>query len=285
MSETPLRSRFVMAGHVKTHYYETGENGPPLVLCHGGGPGSSGEAGFGPIMPALGERYRVIAPDSVGGFGDTDPYAPTPFGIQSRVDHLEDFLDALCLDRFILGGNSQGAWVAAKYAILHPHKVSKLILIGSGSILGSMGVPATPTEGMKTLAAYDGSREAMKRFLEVLIRDKSKITDELVEARQAAAHRPGAAEAFKAFGEGGRRLTDDLNMRLNYDMRHTLPNLDIPTLSLWGESDAFASSDDGRKLVPLLPKIKFHWIPDASHQCTNDQPEIGTKIILDFLAE
>jgi hypothetical protein len=30
-----LRSRYVMAGRVRTHYTESGDNGPPLILCHG----------------------------------------------------------------------------------------------------------------------------------------------------------------------------------------------------------------------------------------------------------
>jgi pimeloyl-ACP methyl ester carboxylesterase len=60
-----ISSRFVMAGHVRTHYSEAGENGPPVVLLHGGGAGSPGEAGFGRVMPALASRYTVYALDSV----------------------------------------------------------------------------------------------------------------------------------------------------------------------------------------------------------------------------
>ena len=47
MAESPIRSRYVMAGRIRTHYSEAGHNGPPIVLLHGGGAGSSGEAGFG----------------------------------------------------------------------------------------------------------------------------------------------------------------------------------------------------------------------------------------------
>jgi pimeloyl-ACP methyl ester carboxylesterase len=272
-----------MAGHVKTHYYESGDNGPPVVLLHGGGAGSSGEAGFGSIMPILGRQYRVIALDSVGGYGDTDAYAPVPYGIQSRVDHLEDFADALCLDKFALGGNSQGAWAAARYAILHPDRVSKLLLVATATITGAMGIPGEQTEGMRVLSAYDGSREAMRRLLQALIMDQSKITDALIDARQANATRPGAAEARKAFGEGTRRFTSDPNLRLNYVMNDTLPKLDIPTIMIWGENDAFAPPELGRKLEPMLPKVKFHWIPNANHQAQNDQPEIVSEIMLDFL--
>src|SRR5437879_1640813 len=118
-----LRSRYVMTGDVKTHYSEAGEDGPPVILLHGGGPGSSGEAGFGRMMSFLAGAHRVLAPDGVGGFGETDPAAPCPEGMQSRVDQLEAFMDALCLVQVCLSGNSQGAWVAAKYALEHPDRV------------------------------------------------------------------------------------------------------------------------------------------------------------------
>src|ERR1043166_1426705 len=117
MPESMLRSRYVMAGHIKTHYVEAGTNGPVVVLLHGGGPGSSGEAGFGRLIPFLAERFQVYAPDGVGGFGETDLNASVAEGMQSRADQLEAFMDALCLDQICLSGNSQGAWVAAKYAL------------------------------------------------------------------------------------------------------------------------------------------------------------------------
>ncbi len=283
MSEMPYRSRYVMAGNVKTHYYEAGDNGSPVVMMHGGGAGSSGEAGFGSIMPILGQKYRVLALDSVGGYGDTDAFAPVPYGIQSRTDHLSDFVDALCLDKFAIGGNSQGAWAAARYAFLHPDRVSKLILVASATITSAMGIKGEVTEGMRVLNAYDGTREAMRRLLQALIMDQNKITDALIDARQASATRPGAAEARKAFAEGTRFFTNDPNLSLNFDMRQTLPKLDIPTICIWGENDAFAPPSIGKQLEPMLPKVKFHWIPRANHQAQNDQPEICSKIIIDFL--
>ena len=95
MSAKELRSRFVMAGGIRTHYSEVGDNGPLIIALHGGGAGSSGAAGAGPLMQALPDEFRVVALDGVGGYGLTDPAAPSPYGLQSRVDHLEDFVDAL----------------------------------------------------------------------------------------------------------------------------------------------------------------------------------------------
>lgn len=283
MTESPLRSRYVMAGRLRTHYSEAGHNGPPVVLLHGGGAGSSGEAGFGRIMPKLGAQFTVYALDSVGGFGDTDAAYPATDGIQSRVEQLEVFIDALCLDQVCVGGNSQGAWVAARYAILHPDRVKKLVLVASSTIANAMGIRGEVTEGMRALQAYDGTRPAMVRLLEALIWDKSQITDELVDRRQEAATRAGAPEARRIFTEGTSRFQNDPSFRLNFEMKHTLPNLNIPAVFIWGEEDKFAPPSLGRQLEKVLPSVPFHFVPRAGHQAQTDQPDAVSKIMLDFL--
>lgn len=281
MADITLRSRFVMAGRIRTHYTEAGDNGPVVVLCHGGGPGSSGEAGFGLLLPLLAKHFQVYAVDGVGGFGETDPYWPASEGTQSRVDQLEAFMDTLCLDNICLAGNSQGAWVAAKYALTHPDRVHRLFLVASLTISGAMGLETPQTEGMRALRGYDGTKESMRRVMEALVYDKSVIGDRLIEVRNAAANRPGAAQSREAFEQGQQRLTKDPNLRLKFDMRHTLPRLTIPTTFAWGEDDTFAPAATGRELEKLLPNIPFHFVPKAGHQVQTDQPEQLARLMID----
>ena len=279
-----LRSRNVMTGRYRTHYTECGGNGPALILCHGGGPGSSGDAGFGQLMPTLATKFQVYALDSVGGFGETDPYYPASEGVQSRVDQLEAFMDTLCIDKAVIGGNSQGAWVAAKYTLQHPDRVDKLVLIASNTISAAMGLESPVTEGMKAIRAYNGSEESMRAFLKTIVWNKNLITDELVKLRNDCANRPGAEAARKTFQEGQQRLTKDPNLRLKFDMRHTLPKLTIPAICIWGEDDGFAPVALGRQLETMLPNIKFHYVAHAGHQVQNDQPQLVAKLMMDFLA-
>lgn len=281
MSEITVRSRYVMAGRIKTHYVEVGDKGPVVILLHGGGPGSSGEAGFGRIMPLLAEGFQVYALDGVGGYGDTDPYWPANEGTQSRVDQLEAFMDTLCLTDICLAGNSQGAWVAAKYALEHPDRVKKLFMVASLTISSAMGIPMPQTEGLKALSSYDGSKASMRYVMENLVYDKSVITDELIDIRDASANRPGAAEARKTFDQGQRRLSGDPNMRLKYEMQNTLPRLQIPTVFAWGANDTFAPPSVGQQLEKMLPNIPFHYIPNAGHQAQTDQPEALAKLMTD----
>ena len=279
-----IRSRYVMANGVRTHYWESGNGGPTVVALHGGGPGSSGMAGMGQLLERLGGDARCIAPDSVGGFGLTDPYAPVPYGLMSRVQHLADFMDALCLDKVSLIGNSQGAWAAAQYAIRHPDRVEKIVLISSLTIANSLNIPQRPTDALKALNDYDGTREGMRRILQALIIDPKRITDKLIDDRQAAATRPGALEAFKAFGRGTAALRQNPLFALQNDMTRSLPVMvkTIPTIFIWGDSDTFALPETGKKIGEFVPEAKFHWVPGAGHQVQTDKPDEATAIIREF---
>jgi pimeloyl-ACP methyl ester carboxylesterase len=136
-----------------------------------------------------------------------------------------------------------------------------------------MGLPMPQTEGLKALNSYDGSAESMRRVMESLTHDRSAITDELIATRNAAANRPGAAKAREIANQAQRRLVTDPNLKLKYDMRHTLPQLTIPAVFAWGEQDTFAPPELGHELAKLLPNIPFHFIPNAGHQAQTDQPD------------
>jgi len=272
---------------IKTHYTESGDDGPVILGLHGGGHGSSGAAGLGKLFELLGDRYRVIGLDSIGGYGETDPTVPLKYGLQSRVDHCAAFADALCLDRFTIMGNSQGAWCAARYAIEHPDRVENIVLLSSGSIASAMGIPSSPSKGQELMRGYDGSRDAMRRLLEGLVCNPTKITEALLDRRQTAATRPGAMETFAASEKRVRWVRTDPVMAGNYDMRQSLPTVSkqIPTIFIWGESDIFAVPEIGRQLEALLPDIKFHWVAEAGHQVQTDHPEIVAGVISQLLSK
>jgi pimeloyl-ACP methyl ester carboxylesterase len=269
-----------MAGGVRTHYTEAGGDGPVILALHGGGQGSSGEAGLGRLFDLLADRYRVIGLDSIGGYGQTDP-VPLRYGLQSRVDHALDFVDALCLDRFAVIGNSQGAWCAARLAMTVPDRVEAVALLSSLTIGNAMGLRSPPSEGRRLLRSYDGTRASMVRLLQGLAAKPEAITDALVDLRQSAATRPGAMEAFAASEKSIAGVRDNPVLAAAMDMRASLPALAqaIPIIFIWGENDIFALPSLGRELESLLRGIPFHWVKNAGHQVQTDQPEIVADLI------
>ena len=72
-ADRPEIGATVDAGGIKTNYLEAG-SGPTVVLVHGSGPGVTAYANWRLVLPALAERFRVIAIDSRGqGRSTRDP--------------------------------------------------------------------------------------------------------------------------------------------------------------------------------------------------------------------
>src|SRR5690242_14078748 len=126
-----MASRWVrLADGSRAHYMTSGDHGPAVVLLHGGLPGSSGLAGWRFMAPYPAEQgFRVYCPD-MPAFGLSDVRKEYwPKGMESFVDFIGQFVDALCLDRFHLAGNSMGCMNTVNYMVSRPDRVISFALI------------------------------------------------------------------------------------------------------------------------------------------------------------
>jgi pimeloyl-ACP methyl ester carboxylesterase len=286
MAANSFQSLFVNANGVKTRFIVAGQ-GRPVVLVHGGGPGSSGEYGWWRNIPVLAKYFQVFAPDRIG-FGLTD----TPedeLGDQVLARHLADFIDAVCLKDVYMIGNSMGAYGVARYALDFPDRVKKMVLVASGSIGAAMGLEHKPSDGMRAMRRFDSepTRENMRAVLEGLVSNKAGITDDLIEGRFKLATQPGAMASQKLQQKYRQRLQTDPNLRQQYSMLHRLPELTIPTIMIWGKEDRFAPIDDlGYPLRDMLPNLRaFHVFEHSGHQVQNDEVEKFNQVVVDFLLQ
>ncbi len=194
----PEVGKSIIAGGIRTNYHDVG-SGSPLLLIHGSGPGVSAYANWRLNMPVLGEHFRVIAPDMLG-FGYTEwPTAP----IRDKavwVRHLAALLDALKLDKVSFVGNSFGGALTLAFMIAHPDRVDRAVLMGAA------GLSFPITEALDYVWGYTPSFEGMKRSVQYLANDQSRLTDDLIQSRYEASIRPGAIETYSAmFGETPRQ--------------------------------------------------------------------------------
>ncbi len=74
---------------IRTNYHDAG-SGDPIPLVHGSGPGVSAWANWRLTLPALSERFRVVAPDILG-FGYTDRPEGARYNLDRWTDHLIGF--------------------------------------------------------------------------------------------------------------------------------------------------------------------------------------------------
>lgn len=279
-----IHNSWVLANGVRTHYSWAGTKGPAVILLHGAGPGASGAAGWRLMLPALAARgYRAFAPDQLSmGYTDTRQHAWPVNGHQSLVDHIHDFIEALCLDEVYLVGNSQGAYIAAKYAIDHPEKVKKVVYIGSNTIYQAMQeVPLRKLRSFLEVIGYDYTEEALRKFM-TRNSNGAEVPEELIQFRHKAANRPGVREANKAFDEYLEKMNNDPKLWDRYCIKDSLPKLKVPGIFIWGKNDGVAPIETANKLEKLLPNIKFTYIDNCGHQCQTDQPELVNKLVIDF---
>jgi pimeloyl-ACP methyl ester carboxylesterase len=123
--------RFIDANGLHTHYLDLPGGDPPIVLLHGL---SANAYSFGGLIAAgLSPSFRVVAPD-LRGRGRTDK----PASGYRMSDHAGDvlaLLDALRLERVVLGGHSFGAFLSIYLAAHAPDRVEKLVLIDAAMTL------------------------------------------------------------------------------------------------------------------------------------------------------
>jgi pimeloyl-ACP methyl ester carboxylesterase len=109
----------------RVHYRERGA-GSAVVLLHGGWGYEAYP--FDAAMDALAPRHRVIAPDRVG-YGGSERVASLPRGFHALMaEETLRVMDALGIASAALWGHSDGAVIAAWAALLHPERVSALVL-------------------------------------------------------------------------------------------------------------------------------------------------------------
>jgi len=139
----------------------TSIKGPtPVLLLHGFASGSAVWHGCFDALSAL--RRRVYAIDFIGaGLSSRPSYSA--FGVEAAENHhiscIEKWRVQQGLDRVILVGHSFGGYMAAAYAIKHPERVEKLVLVSP------VGVPRRPPEADEILNHPDWKVRSMVRFM------------------------------------------------------------------------------------------------------------------------
>ncbi len=161
-----------------------------MLLLHGSGPGVSAAANWRLVIPALGRRRRVIAPDQLG-FGGTATGGKHTFGRAAWTDHALSLLDTLGIEQCDVIGNSMGGAIALSMAVARP-AVRRVVL------MGTMGVAMALPPGLATIWSYRPSVEAMREVIGLFAYNRALITDDLVKLRYEASLNPPVRDSWEA---------------------------------------------------------------------------------------
>ena len=111
---------------LRVFYRQAGALEAPAVLLLHGFPTSSHM--FRNLIPALADRYRVVAPDLPGfGFSDAPDRKTFAYTFEHLAEAIGRFTEVIGLKRFAIYVFDYGAPVGFRLALKHPHRISAIV--------------------------------------------------------------------------------------------------------------------------------------------------------------
>jgi 2-hydroxymuconate-semialdehyde hydrolase len=270
-----IRSRTAVVDGLSTSYLEAG-HGETVVLLHGGEFGISAEIGWATTIPALAERYRVLAPDMLG-FGQSAKVIDFNDGRGMRIRHIARFCAELGVGSAHFVGNSMGAINllvdATSESPLLPVR-SLVAICGGGDIQRN--------QHMEALYDYDATVPAMRRIVEALFHDPKYPADEdYVQRRYESSVAPGAWEALAAarFRRPGAAPPPAPSSKRDYQ------RVTVPALVVEGACDKLLPPGWAKEIADQLPKGQSAVIEAAGHCPQIEQPADTNALLLEFLSD
>lgn len=261
---------YIAVEGIRTFYLKAG-SGHPLVLFHGGSPGTCSSVNWKlNIEPLAAAGFTVYAYDQPG-FGLSDN--PSDYSLDFRVAHAKALVSGFKLDRFHAMGNSMGAYIAARIALEDP-RTKKLVLVSSNTLApkGSAESQAKSKQHAEELRAYTPSLENMRAMTLGTVFHRELVTDGLVRERyEMSTGKNYQAQLRRAEASKSKSLEDELS------------NLKTRTLILWGKNDHGTSLEQALLLFQKIPQAELHVFDECAHWVQWDHSARFNNLVAEFL--
>jgi pimeloyl-ACP methyl ester carboxylesterase len=272
-------------GDLTVFYREAGAADAPVVVLLHGFPSSSHM--FRRLIPALADQYRVIAPDLPGfGLSDMPPPADFPYSFAAFADVIDKLLAQLGAEHYALYVMDYGAPVGFRLALLHPERVSALVIQNGNAYEAGMGDFWATTRALWADNSA-ANRDAMRPFLKLAatrfqyvagVRDVARIDPAAWIHDQFFLDRPGNEEIQFAIMYDY-RTNVALYPAFHDYFRHFQP----PALILWGINDPIFLPEGAQAFRRDLPQAELHRL-DTGHFALEDKADEMVPLIRQFLA-
>jgi len=270
------QDKFVQIDGLKTRYIEDGA-GPAVILLHGASLGSSADVFERNLKPLAAAGVRAIAYDQPG-FGLTDN--PSDYSVAYRTRFIMMFMDGLGIQSAALVGHSQAGDMAVGLAFEYPQRVSKVMIVGTGSLL-----PPLP-EGQKQKGPADGEEgtaaeptvEQTRALLEHNLFNHRLITPAVLEQRQ----RMSVGKNFEAFLQRGQARQGG-GGKDSKPMWQRLVEFPCPLLLMFGKNDRADAFERATLLKEKYPQLNLHIVDHCKHLVQWDAMDQFHKLAGEFL--
>lgn len=281
------RFKTVNVDGLEVFYREAGDPSNPKLVLLGGFPASSHQ--FRDLIPALADRFHVVAPD-YPGFGNTDMPDPAtfPYTFDRLSEVIEGWLRAIGFDHFGLFMQDYGGPVGFRILTRHPEWMQWLVLQNTNAY--DVGFTAA-WDGLRGALWKKRTAEAEQALLPFLSldgikmvyqhghKDLSRISPDNWNMDFRFMERPNARRA---------------QLDLFYDYRTNVPLYPKwqaflrehrpETLIFWGQHDIFFTPEGGESYLVDLPNAEMHRL-DSGHFAIEDSRDLIAANILRFYDE
>lgn len=285
-ADTKVRHRAIEVEGVRIFYREAGRRDAPAVLLLHGFPSSSHM--FRHLLPALADRYRVVAPD-YPGFGNSEFPDPASFRytFANYARLIERFTHAVGLERYALYIQDYGAPVGLRLALLAPERVAALIVQNGNAYEAGLSAEWDPLklywreptsanrQRLRGWLNLDGTRLQYAAGLPPA--ELELLSPDTWTLDWALLNRPGNIEVqLDLFGDYQSNLARYPEFQAFFRTHRP------PTLVVWGKYDPFFTVAGARAYRRDLPEAEIH-VLDAGHFALETHgPEVAV-LIREFL--
>jgi proline iminopeptidase len=283
-SAAPREGR-ITVGKASLYFREIGR-GQPVIVLHGGPDFDHGY--LLPDLDRLADGFRLIYYDQRGRGRSGDHVQPEDVTLTSDVDDIDKVRQFFHLDSPALLGHSWGVVLALEYALRHPPRVSRMILMNPAPASASdfavlrraytqkLGADMDRQREIMASAAYkDGDPEAVAARYRLHFKPalkRSEDYEKLMAIMKAGFISQGKEGIAKARAVEDRLMRDTWQAD-GYDLLPKLRNLSIPTLVISGDHD-FIPGEIAVHIARAIPSARLVTLRNCGHftylECPGD---------------
>jgi len=248
-------------------YYEAHGEGKPIVFSHGWLEDCSI---WDSQVKHFAKNYTLILYDHRGhGRSDKPKVGEGNYSMHVLSNDLYALIQRLNLEKPIVIGFSMGGFAAILFALEHPDKISKLVLVGSTAkmTLPTSAIFFGPRGILRFLMPYKTYLRGLTEYSRFYKPSKQMVDEEL--ARASKVDKSIASECWKELTE-------------NYDVRDKVSEIEVPTLVIVGEKDN-VNLEASRYLNREIKGSELRIIPDSGHTVMIEKPQEFNQILEEFI--